>query len=194
MGEAAFDAHDGESAYYRRLFDAHHAKVLAYCARRVGRDDCSDLAAEVFAVAWRRIDAIPQHRELAWLYGVAHNVVSHHRRSQGRQKRLTEKIFGQPAPVVSGPDAQIVQRVEYDLVTEAASRLRPKDREVLRLAVWEELGYDQIAQILGCSESTVRQRFHRAKRSLLKEFERLGGAMPIPSVAPPPVAQEGGET
>jgi RNA polymerase sigma-70 factor, ECF subfamily len=193
MGDATFDVYEGESGYYRRLFAAHHANVLAFCARRVGRDDCSDLAAEVFAIAWRRIDAIPRERELAWLYGVAHNVVSHHRRSRSRQMRLTKKIFGQPPPIVSGPAAQVVQRVEYDLVTQAAARLRPKDQEVLRLVVWEELGYGQIADILGCTESTVRQRFHRAKRSLLREFERIGGVVPIPSVAPHAVAQEGGE-
>ncbi len=194
MGEAAFDAYEGASANYRRLFDAHHAQVLAYCARRVGRDDCADLASEVFAIAWRRLDAIPREAELAWLYGVASNVVSHHRRSLGRRARLTEKLIRQPPVTVSAPDTQTVRRAEYDLVIEAASGLRPKDREVLRLALWEELRHDQIAAILGCSESAVRQRFHRAKRALLREFERLGGVVPIPSVAPRPVAQEGGES
>lgn len=194
MGEAAFDAVDRESGYYGRLYDAYHAMVLAYCVRRVGRDDGADLASEVFAIAWRRIDAIPRGNELPWLYGVAHNLVAHHWRSQGTRRRLAERLSGSQAPAVVGAETQVVQRVEYDLVIEAASRLRPNDREVVFLAVWEELGYDQIAGILGCAESTVRQRFHRAKRRLLKEYERLGGVVPIPQVAPKPVAQEGGES
>ncbi len=103
-------------------------------------------------------------------------------------------MSGLAAATVSAADTPVVQRVEYELVLEAAARLRPNDREVLRLAVWEELRHDQIAWILGCSESAVRQRFHRAKRSLLKEFERLGGMVPLPSVAPKSVAQEGGES
>jgi RNA polymerase sigma-70 factor (ECF subfamily) len=66
----------------RRLYETYHRNVLAYCVRRVGRDDAPDLAAEVFAVAWRRYGAVPEGTEsLPWLYGVASRVVSHHWRS-----------------------------------------------------------------------------------------------------------------
>jgi RNA polymerase sigma-70 factor (ECF subfamily) len=82
----------------------------------------------------------------------------------------------------------VVQRLEYDLALEALGRLRPSDQEVLRLVVWEELSHADVATSLGSSVAAVRQRFHRAKRALLKEFERVGGTVP-----PPAVAQEGGE-
>lgn len=36
------------------LFDQHYDEVLAYCARRIGRNEADEAAAEVFAIAWRR--------------------------------------------------------------------------------------------------------------------------------------------
>lgn len=60
----------------------------------------------------------------------------------------------------------------------ALSRLRPPDQEILRLAVWEELPHRDIAAILGCSESSVAVRLHRARirlgREIGKEERRSG--------------------
>ena len=81
---------------------------------------------------------------------------------------------------------QVVRRHEYDLVIEASTNLRPLDQEVLRLAIWEELGHAEIADLLDSTVPAVRQRFHRAKRALAKQYERIGGVLP-----PPAVAQEG---
>lgn len=190
MGEAALDVPDDASADYRQLFAAHHARILAYCARRVGRQEASDVASEVFAVAWRRREACPNgDRALPWLYGIAYRVVSHHWRGSGRRRRLRSKLAGQAASRVEGPEVQLVQQAEFDRVLAAAARLPPKDREVLRLAVWEELSHGEIGRVLGCSEPAARQRFHRAKRALLKAYVDLGGVVPIPAVAP-----EGGDT
>ncbi len=66
VGEAAYreaayrmDEIEGSEAF-RRLYEAYYPDVLAYCVRRVGRDDARDLAAEVFAVAWRRLEVVPK--------------------------------------------------------------------------------------------------------------------------------------
>ncbi len=174
---------------YHSLYEAYYPQVLAYFVRRVGRGDAQDLAAEVFAVAWRRREVVPGgDGALPWLYGTAYRIVSHHWRSTDRRRRLGSKLAALPAPLTNQPDAQVVQHHDYAMVIEALKRLRPVDQEVLRLAVWEELTHDQIAASLGVTSAAVRQRFHRAKRALLKEFERSNGPVPSPSVA-----QEGGE-
>ena len=181
--------HGIHESEYQRMYSAHYRMVLAYCVRRVGRDDGEDLANEVFTVAWRRGDVIPATEDaLPWLYGVAYRVVSHFWRGQARRGRLNTKLGALPASSPLGPENQLVQRQEYDLVIKAASRLRSLDQEVLRLALWEELSHSQIAELLSSTVPAVRQRFHRAKRSLLREFERVGGVLP-----PPSVAHEGGE-
>jgi RNA polymerase sigma-70 factor (ECF subfamily) len=155
----------------------------------VGRDSARDVAADVFTVAWRRFDAVPRGEEsLPWLYGVAYRVVLHHHRGSGRSQRLIKKLAATPAPTVVGPETRLVQREEYEFVPTALARLRQVDQEVLLLSVWEELGHEEIAVALGSTVPAIRQRFHRAKRALRREFERMGGTLP-----PPSVAQEGGK-
>jgi RNA polymerase sigma-70 factor, ECF subfamily len=177
------------SAEYRRLYDAHYPRVLAYCTRRVGSNDAPDVAADVFVVAWRRLSAVPDGEEaLLWLYGVAFRLVSRHWRSQGRFRQLTLKLGGLEPTAVITPEARLVQLEEYEMALTALSRLRPTDQEVLLLTVWEELSHAQTAVVLGVKVGAVRQRFNRAKRALRREFDRIGGTLP-----PRVVAQEGGE-
>ena len=59
---------------FRAIYEAHHAALCAYFARRAPRDEVEDLAAETFAVAWRRLprrlEPIPQY------FGAVPNVPS----------------------------------------------------------------------------------------------------------------------
>jgi RNA polymerase sigma-70 factor, ECF subfamily len=177
---------DPGTGRYDALYPAYYPRVLAYCARRVGRQDAPDLAAQVFEVAWRRLDDIPTgDAELPWLYGVAYRMVSHHWRGERRRLRLTSRLAATPPPPATELEAVVVRRREYDQVLQAAAGLREADQELLRLVLWEGLSHQQIADMKGSTPAAVRQRFHRVKRALLREFERVGG-----SVAS--VAEDGG--
>jgi RNA polymerase sigma-70 factor (ECF subfamily) len=157
-----------------QLYEKHNRAIHAYCLRRVDDDDAADAVAAVFAVAWRRVDDMPTgDMALPWLYGVARRVVSDHHRSQQRRRRLAERLSGVRAPSVPQPEWQVIQRAEYRQVHEALAAMRPKDREVLRLAAWEELSNESIAVVLGCSIEAAAQRLHRAKRRLGRTFRKL---------------------
>lgn len=77
-----------------QLFELHYDEVLAYCARRTRREDADDIAAEVFAVAWRRIDDIQWETIRPWLFGVARRVLANRWRSVRRWSSLNRKIAG----------------------------------------------------------------------------------------------------
>ncbi len=161
---------DAERAF-EALYAAHHRAVLAYCARRAPRWDAWDAVAEVFLVAWRRIDEVPPaDRARPWLLGVAYRVLSNQRRSAARRKRLAERAASSGvAP--RWPDEVVVQSEEARQVTQALKRLRPADREVLQLTLWEELSPVEIAGVLGLSRGAVDQRYSRAKRRLARELD-----------------------
>jgi RNA polymerase sigma-70 factor (ECF subfamily) len=164
---------------FRRLYDRHYDAVHAYFRRRTGPASAPDLTAEVFTIAWRRLTDVPGGAEaLLWLYGVAGNVAAHQRRSLARTSRLETRLQSVPTSPPNEPDAQVVRRAEFDRVIAAADRLRPADQEILRLAAWEELPHDQIAQLLGCSVAAVDQRLHRARKRLAKGFSKI--TRPVP--------------
>lgn len=167
-----------------RMYEKHNRAIRAYCLRRIDDADASDAVSEVFAVARRRIDDVPDDEmTLPWLYGVARRVVSDHYRSDRRRTRLTGKLSSVRPLVPTQPDWEVVQRAEYDQVHAALSALREKDREVLLLAAWEELANDQIAATIGCSPEAAAQRVHRAKKKLGSAFRALSRSGPPPTVA-----------
>ena len=75
-----------------------------------------------------------------------------------------------------GPDPEtvVVRNTEYVDVLAAVNRLRLRDQEILRLAVWDELPHKDIATILGCSPHAVDQRLYRATRKLARELKSSG--------------------
>jgi len=165
---------DTREETFRRLYESHYGAVMAYCRRRVDAATAQDATAEVFMTVWRRMDALPEAAKIRpWLYGIAYRVVGHQWRSRHRYGRLRARVAGVSPRFQPGPEALAVQRAQDRQLLEAARRLRPADQEILRLAGWEELGHTEIASILGISVAAVDQRFHRAKRRLAAEYDRI---------------------
>ncbi len=156
---------------FRRLFDEHEAAMREYCSRRLEMNEANDAVAEVFLVAWRKIHELPAGQdELPWLYGVARNVVRNVERSRRRRVRLGAKLDATAPLSASGPEQQVVRRVEDRLVLQAMSSLKLDDRELLRLRTWEELSRSELATVLGITAEAVDMRLKRA-------IKRMAGAL-----------------
>ncbi|MFH1330259.1 MAG: sigma-70 family RNA polymerase sigma factor [Actinomycetota bacterium] len=154
---------------FNALFARHYPAVFGYAVRRVGRDEAGDAAAEVFTVAWRRLGRVPaEPGTLPWLFGVARKVVANQERAARRRLRLEARAAASPAGAVEGPGTAGLD-VEAALV-----RLGRADRELLRLAAWEEMQPAEIAVVLGCSPNAAAVRLHRARQRLAGEFQSEG--------------------
>lgn len=158
---------------FRRLYDGHHRAILSYFLRRTDRDAAYDATEDVYVIAWRRLDSIPEgEMELAWLYTVARGVLANHRRKAARFARLVDRLRRERPEPPLPPEPQVILGEEHRAVLDAMATLSARDQEVLRLAVWEELPHAEIGQILGCSRGAVDVRLHRAMRRLGKAFDR----------------------
>ena len=149
---------------FRTLYQEQYGPVQAYAVRRTeSPEDAADVVAETFMITWRRLDDVPGPPEdRLWLYGVARRVVAGRLRSARRRSSLLALLAAGPDPdsaVTSSPPVS-------DQVLEAVARLRPAEREALRLVIWEQLSHAEAAQVLGCSVNAVAIRVHRAKRRL----------------------------
>jgi len=174
---------------FTRLYKAHYADVLTYCARRVSRTDAEDIANEVFAVLWRKIDTIDDETLAPWLYAVAYRTITNRWRSNARRHKLGQRLSGFAGRAPEMIDAIVVRRDEDRRVLDAVAGLKPSDQEILRLSAWEELTAPQIAQVVGCSVSAAEQRLHRAKKRLAKV---LSPALDQSIATAPLAAEEGG--
>lgn len=152
---------------FNRIYGEHFNAVQSYCLRRLSVADANDAVSEVFFVAWRKIESVPMGDEaLPWLYGVARNAVRNSGRSVRRHSRLVAKLGSVRDVSVAEPESQVLRRIESRRMLNALDRLRPADREVLRLRAWEELSASQIAEVLGISLHAAEKRLTRAMKRL----------------------------
>ena len=145
--------------------EANAGDLLAYFVRRFDlAEDAADLLSETLLAVWRRAESMPDDMTEArmWMYGVARNVLSTHRRTTGRRSALHDRLRSELAGTGGGTPAD----PRVDDVSAAVRRLDPVDREIVRLTYWDGFTQAQAAALLGMPEGTVRSRTHRARSRL----------------------------
>lgn len=147
--------------------------VWAYVRRRVNSvEDAEDLVVEVFATAWRRSDDLERaDSSVAWLLGIARNLILNHRRRSRRQSLLLDKMRRTSRYVTIDPHDAAERDQGVRQAFEALSSLKELDQEILLLATYEELSHEQIADVIGASATAVRSRLFRARKKLREEFD-----------------------
>jgi DNA-directed RNA polymerase specialized sigma24 family protein len=133
-------AGDGES--FVEMISRHEAVVGAYLHRRVGRSVAEELLTE------------------GWLAAIG---------AQGTYDRRPEDLVGDLGDLAPGSDPwpAVDDRVDGAAVLRSAlALLRPNQREVLTLVVWEELSIADAARALGVPAGTARYALHQARLSL----------------------------
>ncbi len=153
------------------LFDRYGAVLLRFLARRVDPAEAEGLLGEVFRIAFERRASFQFDRDCArpWLYGIAANVVAKHYRSEARRLRATIRVAARRVPpedpadrAVPAADAQ----ARWARVADSIAELPIPERQTLLLFAWEELSYEEIADVLGVPVGTVRSRLNRARARL----------------------------
>ncbi len=175
---------------FEDLYESYRLPVLAYCARRTEPNSAADACSEVFLVAWRRFEDVPNPPEtLPYLYGIAAKVLSNHARSARRQRRLNARLKNLGVPPPSDPSILVLQSDRDNEVVAAVRKLKPKDREIVMLYAWEDLPRAVIAQMLGMTKAAVDQRIHRAYQRLARN---LAHHLELKAFNSPPIAERGG--
>lgn len=154
---------------FEALYVQQHASIYAYVYRRWSGvvAEVPDVVAEVFAVAWRRLDEIPADAGARlWLYGLARHALLNHSRSHRRRRRLFDRLSREASTATQvNPAADPAET----WLRQAIERLPDAYREALRLVSWEGCSHAEAAQVLGCSVNAVALRLHKAKARLRED-------------------------
>jgi RNA polymerase sigma-70 factor (ECF subfamily) len=157
----------------RAAFEANATDLLAYLERRIEpRSAAADVLGDAMLVAWRRVDDLPRDpvRARMWLFVVARNSLSNHRRSIGRHRAAVERLRGFIAADVEGSRTELDQVDLRASVATAMAALPPAEAEIVRLVNWEGFSLAEIAVLEGLPASTVRSRYSTALRRLETSF------------------------
>ena len=165
---------------FRALFTRTSVRVRGYVRRHVAEADCDDVVAEVFVVAWRRFEDVPED-PLPWLLATARRVMANHWRSQARRLRLEAEARSLER-LASEPDLA-GHAVTRAAMLAALAGLEAEDRELLLLVGWDGLDATGVARVFGCSAGAARMRLSRARARLEGRIaSELGESLPAANV------------
>lgn len=157
------DARDPDA--FRALYRTHHRAVCRYLAARCPATQVEDAAAETFLIAWRRADRVPDVA-LPWLLNVAAKVLANQRRTVERAEAVVLRLTAVARLDAPGVDEDVERRRHQRALLGALAGLRPADRELMLLHVWDDLRPGEIAVVCKASPVVVRARLSRARRRL----------------------------
>ncbi|MBX7077895.1 MAG: sigma-70 family RNA polymerase sigma factor [Nannocystaceae bacterium] len=168
----------GDVAAFRTLYRALHPAVHAYVGRRVAAAaEAEDLVARVFQ---RMVEHLPRFDPTrasvrGWVLSIARNaVIDHFRTHREHAPFEDDDHVAAPLPL---PRDDIDERTAA--VRAMIETLPATTREMLSLHFTDELGYREIAAVVGTTEAAVKQRMARALRELrtrLREGDEAKGA------------------
>jgi RNA polymerase sigma-70 factor (ECF subfamily) len=166
----------GDEAAFRALVARWEQIVFAFLYHMVGsRQDAEDLGQEVFLRLYVRADRYePRGRFRSWLLRIAGNLA----RSWLRRQRLLRWLpfqvsrHQQADPALSAEQRLARQEVRR-AVRAALDRLPVRQRQAVVLRRYQELGYDEIARIMGTTRPGVESLLRRAAEGLRRELAGL---------------------
>jgi RNA polymerase sigma-70 factor (ECF subfamily) len=168
---------DDREERFSRIVRDHGDAVYRYLRRRhIGADatDAEDLLADVMAVAWRKLDEIPDGAEAPWLFGVARHRLSNARRRGARRNRINATM--RPSPPAQAAEDEAIADLQ---LRAALAHLTDKEREVLTLSAWEGLSPSELGIALGISVNAAAVRLSKAKSRLLELLSVDGMESPV---------------
>jgi RNA polymerase sigma factor (sigma-70 family) len=166
---------DGELSKLGMLFDRYHRPLFDYFARMTGsRSIAEDLVQDVFFRMLKyRTTFRGDSRFKAWMFHIARNTrFDYYRKHQPDAPLPDDDIngFQSSSPM---PGRRLEHEEQVTLLECAMFKLSAEKREVLLLSRYQEMKYEQIAEVMGCEVGTVKVRVHRALKELREIFLKL---------------------
>ncbi|HST26292.1 MAG TPA: RNA polymerase sigma factor [Gaiellaceae bacterium] len=174
---------------FERFYRQHVGAVQRFVGRRV--DDpylAADLTADVFVAVIESAGSYRRSRgePVAWLFGIARNVVAGERRRQAKELRTAARIRGRE--LVDEDDLAALHELidgesaGRELLRDLAG-LPPGERAVLELVAIDGLSVSEAGRALGIGAVAARVRLHRARRRLRSRLDLLDlGTSDLPEV------------
>ena len=174
---------EGDESAFREIFNRYQKQILDLCHRFVGNQaDAEEVAMDVFIHLYRSRDSYkPEAKLSTYLYRIAVNLSLNRIRDRKRRRLVSfeflksKKPFDPSGPESERPDSQFETHERENLVRKAIDGLPAKQKSALLLRRYNELTYEEIANVMGTSVSAVEALLFRARETLKKSLKPLIG-------------------
>ncbi|HEX5439458.1 MAG TPA: RNA polymerase sigma factor [Ktedonobacterales bacterium] len=159
---------EAREATFEQFFHAHESAILGYLWRITGDEQVShDIAQETFLRAWQRFEQVSRYEQpRAWLFRVATNLASNHRRHRSIHDAMMAH-FSPAHPATLDPAAGVA---ESAVVRAALLAMPVRQRSALVLRVVYGLSIPEIAEALGASKAAAAMTLSRAREAFRAHY------------------------
>lgn len=171
----------GDRDAFRQLFETYQDRVYSIALYFFNGDEASakDITQLVFLKLITRVEQFRHDAEFTtWLYRLVANACLDEQRSRRRWISFGEAVEVSTMVERRTHEERYIRLEVADSVRTAIANLKPKLRLVILLKYFEELSYEEMAQVLGCSPGTVASRLNRAHKTLARKLGHLRDALP----------------
>jgi RNA polymerase sigma-70 factor (ECF subfamily) len=170
----------GDTAAFEQLIERHQALVAGTAARMLGSNsEVEDIAQQVFIRVWKSAARYrPRAKFTTWLLKITRNLVFNElRRTKRRAQTPLQAEPGAeeitlPDETTSTPDASLLETELQQAIEDAITQLPETQRMALILRRYEELSYEDIAEVLDLSVPAVKSLLFRARTELRSRLSK----------------------
>ena len=165
----------GDQDAFAVLFETNKDKVYSLALRYAGdRTAAMDIAQDTFLKLLSRIQQFRSDANFdTWLYRLVVNSCLDYQRRRRKVAPIVEGLLDAMCAARDTVLHRMVREERKVAVQQVIGKLPPEQRIVILLRYTEELPYETIAEILGCSMGTVASRLNRAHKVLEKRLSRF---------------------
>lgn len=170
----------GDAVAFEELVERHQRLVVGTVARMLGNNsEVEDIAQQVFVRVWRNARRyVPRAKFTTWLLKITRNLVFNElrRRSRHAQVPLQVEAEEEERPIkderATAPDASLLEQELQDAIESAIAQLPETQRMAVVLRRYDDLSYEQIADVLDQSVPAVKSLLFRARTELRTRLSR----------------------
>jgi RNA polymerase sigma-70 factor (ECF subfamily) len=170
----------GETIAFEELVERHQRLVVGTVARMLGSNsDVEDIAQQVFVRVWKSAKRyVPRAKFTTWLLKITRNLVFNELRRRSRHAQLPLQIESEDEerPLkderATAPDAALLERELQRAIEAAIAQLPETQRMAVVLRRYDELSYEEIAEVLDQSVPAVKSLLFRARTELRTRLSR----------------------
>jgi RNA polymerase sigma-70 factor (ECF subfamily) len=173
----------GDTKAFEEVIERHQALVAGTAARMLGSNsDVEDIAQQVFIRVWKSARRyVPRAKFTTWLLKITRNLVFNELRRAKRRAQvpLQSEPGAEEIPLKDetnpAPDASLLDDELQRAIEEAIMQLPESQRMALVLRRYEQLSYEQIAEVLDLSVPAVKSVLFRARTELRTRLSKYLG-------------------
>ena len=164
----------GDPDAFEVLVRRKTTKVYSLCYRIIGNsEDAKDISQLVFIKLWENLEKYdPQYAFDTWLYRMVTNVAIDFLRNKQSRENAVNSNLRLVKTAAEADQTVTVQRKEVENVFNSVSSvLSPKHKTIFVMSEMDDLRSSEIAKILGCRESTVRNHLFNARKLMQQQLK-----------------------